>query len=846
MKKKQFTSFCSIFFIIAIFAGCVSGAKEAQRLLDKGDSVGAIEVLSKALIKQSDDKDCVAMFNSLYPSELEKRRPRKSLSEVRGKFASMQDTSDEVEAMRRRISEIGDIQTVESVAKDKSVKQTIDEGESLIQNLEEIVRIQNAVSPMPQYIGTPKDGNYTQVYKYNDDFQGQLADAKREMAEFYYNIAESAFPGSTIEEKKALLVYYEKADSYAKGLYSVNNRCAELYYGIGSIYEEETDLQNKKNALAAYSKIFDYVQSYSDADTKVKKLSYEIGMALKENASSLKDYEEVCKYLEAAKDFRDAKTQLKDVSYEVALLYKAEGTKASYEKAGEYFAQCGDYRNAKNETKLYNFYKKLNTLDNNISNGPNPVNNFSDTKVTLSLQAQGDKAQPSIKKENISSTSTKTVLKETNVTSDIPVFLKGSSSGKNRFFPGAVFDGSSIVAWEQKFIKAARNPIDVTIKANGSVLTSIELDDPSSESYSYRTITEAANSASRSKTVKPVCNYEFAEIVSEYDLSTVLGHGYDMQYCIIASPAGYKPEKSYTLVKVSQIFYTAEMQNPKLPVDLFSAEGGSVSENLLSKVSPYYISSVDYGRKAYVLIESDMSYEEVVADIKNYCPKDSSARLNDSIVSKWKNSRNMYSYQAAPYETIKGFDVLFNWIKDGFDNRLEDNEIYPISYRLKSLKDNSYAKLTMEETFSVDNKILKKSSDNVLVKDRVYTSKDMYSPRVYCGDGPFYKLCDIKASTGYVVIEFEKPMIAAEGAFIVGPDEIGSFFGSMGIYQSTAGCCIKLDSIVNTRDEECCEEVTAGVLKKGVPLIFCDSMDMGSFKVNKIYITDKKPSWYQY
>ena len=341
--------------------GCASNER-AKRLIASGDKVSAIEILSKRLLSKGDDEEALELFMSVYPSAVEELYTNETVKQVRNEFASKYGTS-EINAIKKCRSQISSSKNITS---HPDIGAVISKSSKIISNYNGLLRIKNAVSPLPARVGSAKTVQY-EVKKYTEDFATMYATARYELGEFYYNLAEASYPGQNIEERSVIINLYKNAASYAPGIGSCDERCAELCYLNGYDYEMVNSIEGHKAAIDWYKTSLTWVKGYRDSELKVQILSYEIALALMDVAETKKDYTEILGYLENAGNYKDAKTYILKVKYYLAYLYRDEHTVKSYEEAGKLFAELGNYKNSPYETELYKFYKKLKSLGKTYS-----------------------------------------------------------------------------------------------------------------------------------------------------------------------------------------------------------------------------------------------------------------------------------------------------------------------------------------------------------------------------------------------------------------------------------------------------------------------------------------------
>lgn len=682
MKKLLFRFVLPLALFSALLGGC-SSVYQATSELESGDEVAAIETLAKGLTKKPEDQKSADLFVTIYPNVVERRIPSRTISDVRKIITT--NNAQEFDTLKSMVSKLSDSYSINNVS---AISSVITEGEQIVKALDDLVRIQKAVSTMPVVIGNAKKGNLYQITKYTDNFAGQYQVAARGMGEFYYNLGEAAFAGRTVERKIEILRYYKRAGELVPGIGKVSQRCAQLCYDIGTSFETGTTLESKLNALSWFTDANYYVNGFLDVKTKISKANYEVAMLKKPSASTIEDWNAIIKYLENAGTYSDAATQLKDCNYEIAKLYKAKGTISDFETAGKIFSSLGDFRNARNESDLYSFYTKLRSLPGEHSSAKVSLRKGPGTPLTIN----------------------KDVQQLTNTTARLTVTTTSSYLGayttnvEKVVYPGAMIEGASIA--EQRFTQfksGKRNEIEVTISSSNGILEKGVLKNTLDADETIRTIRSIAKR--QANNITPTYTYEFYPVQSLEDLRQTTGVGADREKASYAMESSrWYPQKSYTLVKVTQRYYTATIPSPALPIDFFSTTGASGTApqaSSLKDVQPYYVASVDYGRVGYFVVSSKLSTNEIMADIIACRPKDrnntgvSGMRVNPQISDKWMENNTIVSNITVSEKVydINDIDGMYTWIKTGADMGVEIDDITPISFTLRNLLDNSYATL---------------------------------------------------------------------------------------------------------------------------------------------------------
>lgn len=657
MRKSYFYRFSAIAVLIVMLSGCTSS--RVQNLIASGDDVRAIELLAPELIRNHDNKQLVPLFDEIYPKAVETRLPTKTINQIKNENLGPYGSTTSA-ALKACINEIG---SERPLTDHSAISAVINQGGREIRKLDDLSRIQNAVAYMPAAVGGPKTGYTMLVEKYVEKFPVELAQAKKDMGQFYYELAEAGFPGTTVSRKKELVNYYKKAAEY------------------------------------------DF--AYANNKSRLQQLSYEIAMILKKDAATKTQLTEVINYFNLAENYKDTATQIIAVKYELAELYRADETYSAYEKAGQLYSECGTYKNAANEARLFEFYKSLKGLTKNYSYGSIALTSgrFTEKKLT----------------ENISDIDVyQSRLSASLKTSEVEVYTNAS---ENIVYPGAVIAGTSIP--QQKFsliTSGARKPLGFNIIAGNHLLSRGVIRNSALASDSVNMVHAAAKSQYRYMT--PECQYDFKTVYSPEELRMAVGVGADGAKLAVLDNKYWRTNRSYTVVSVSQKFYTAELEEPKLAIDMFDGSQKIPSAVEIGNVSPYFISSVDYGRKAYFVICSELPSEQIIEDVKKYRPGDYSKPnstvtrrwdLNSTIITGIENSEKVYQ--------ILSFEDMFYWIQYGNYGNFGVEELPPISCRMKALVDGSYAVLSSSTVQLIPNPdprtALEKAEQERLEKERL-------------------------------------------------------------------------------------------------------------------------------
>lgn len=626
--------------LTVMFAGCASMSR-IQNMINRGDKVGALELLCTRLSRNPADEEAVPLFVQIYPSVIDEVSPRKEVMQVRRDFANKYNTS-EINAIKKILDSMS---KKNGILYQSDISAVISESSSIINSYAQLVRVQKAVNQLPASIGNDKTGVYT-VEKIRNNYTNSYDNAKKELGEFYYNIAEAYYPGDTIDDRKTVIAIYKMASSFSISLNAISDKLASLNYLIA------VDLLNQnKNGDITKSEL-----------------------------------QEIMGYLEDAGDYKNAKQLLIEVKYYLAGLYEQENSIRSFEEAGKLYEEISGYKDSYYKAQLYRFYITIGNLKKSYKSG----------NITLS---HGNYTNFNLQKTELHDTNGSTYFRVNNKTSKVDIY---SNDYRTVIYPGSIINGESIASQDYtKFKYGSRNQLDFELNSEGRIIAEGKLLNPSDGSYTEKEI--YAYVLKNVSNIYPEFSYEFYELNSPDDLkfSTAIGAG-RKKVAYANETSRWNPKKSYTLVKVTQKYYTVKANVPSVPIKMFAADKNVVLSSNVKDVCPYYVEKVDYGRKAYFVISSDLTYDEIVSDFKTARPRDNKnsgatgLRVNPEIESKWGRNNTLVSAITIcdKYYSINDISGIYNWIKPGTQMAVEINEIVPISFTLRSVYDNSYAVLS--------------------------------------------------------------------------------------------------------------------------------------------------------
>ncbi len=319
---------------VFIIAGCASAAT----LMSRGDNVGAIEKLASQLKKKPNDQESADMFVSLYPSEVENRLQytERNVPDIINEWVTSQGYNSLPSALAARKKAVG---SSTFLADDSEIRHLITDMETTQKNLKDLEKIQKAVVSMPYEIG---EYDVYFVEKYSDNFSGMAQIADRSMAEFYYELGNAAAPGANRTQKIALFDLYGKVNLYSTGYGNISAKRAEAAYAVAEDYLAGSTIDEKKEAINWFNKANNIVTNYNDTNTRIREANYQIGLlyilkwadADLDNANTIianeyqirSDMENAIKYLEASKSYKDASTHIANCRKVLAALDEMHNT----------------------------------------------------------------------------------------------------------------------------------------------------------------------------------------------------------------------------------------------------------------------------------------------------------------------------------------------------------------------------------------------------------------------------------------------------------------------------------------------------------------------------------------
>ncbi len=298
---------------------------------------------------------------------------------------------------------------------------------------------------------------------------------------------------------------------------------------------------------------------------------------------------------------------------------------------------------------------------------------------------------------------------------DVMPMYSNVDPGTSTIYPGAIINGASLFSSAYTIVPINRTGMKLTSNIANSKPINVE-------EVSYSNVNSALNDFATSfkGDVLKSWSYDMQEVKNIEDINKALGIGVNIKYVDL----GLKLEKSIVsektnlLVVIRQNYYSVDAEPKNRPVDYFE-KGADLSN--VGVFEPAYISQVDYGRMAVLLINSDLEASELKAGIDAGISGikggyDSDKKFEDSIISYTLqifgggNNTQISNVTGNDSDVIekdgmfakfrKNFfggeekDVTASYIKsvtEFIDNGNADGltNAVPIGYKLKYINDNS-------------------------------------------------------------------------------------------------------------------------------------------------------------
>jgi thiol-activated cytolysin len=305
-----------------------------------------------------------------------------------------------------------------------------------------------------------------------------------------------------------------------------------------------------------------------------------------------------------------------------------------------------------------------------------------------------------------------------NLTKTVPLTEVSILSGiTSDLFPGAILRGDSLYNGTFAVSGLDRKPMtySLSVQDGTSAPRSAEMQDPSLSEFrdTFGVVLSQANL--NNVPVSAFTNVE--EIRSEQDIDFSLGVDVNTLKTDVKSTFNFQSQdiKSRFLITVDMAFFTADLDTSLEPSDFFadSVSVEDVQQEFNDEVPPVYVSSITYGTRYYVAVESSFSSEELDAAL-NVAFNNGTTQVDGSVTLSTEEVLQNTSFTAIAVGAQPAQLAAFNAILSGDDRLvavqkfLTDGTKFsaanigaPLSFTMKNMTDNSVAALAFSNTTDV-------------------------------------------------------------------------------------------------------------------------------------------------
>lgn len=280
-------------------------------------------------------------------------------------------------------------------------------------------------------------------------------------------------------------------------------------------------------------------------------------------------------------------------------------------------------------------------------------------------------------------------------------------------FPGALIDGGSIISGDYIPITIDRAPIKLyTDLLNKNGKASIVVDHPTPSSIT-QAIKELINDDEVNGATTAKVSFEVEEIKSSEELDLKIGVSLNAKKASVANNFEFNKNKNKRsfLIKMIDVMYSINMDFPQKSSDLFSSniKANELKNALSSNTMPCYVSSVKYGRSAYIAFETNderigfgdslkakLNAFGMSAEAKSEVSKlvsNSSYRISGTIIGG--NADDALS-------GINSLDKLIEFVQSK-GSYSKDNPPAMLSYTLRRISDNRIFSINKAAKYTVKN-----------------------------------------------------------------------------------------------------------------------------------------------
>lgn len=310
-------------------------------------------------------------------------------------------------------------------------------------------------------------------------------------------------------------------------------------------------------------------------------------------------------------------------------------------------------------------------------------------------------------------------------------------------YPGAVFNYESFQDGSYQPISGDRKPITFsTSLPGGGGPGKTTVDEPSLSSVRDG-IREILNPYSGATAAKLFFHGE--EIYSKEHFALSVGGNLSSNSFDLSAQFSFDNTavKSRYLIEFSQEYYSIDLDIPPAGMEHWFEKPSKV-EDQLDNISPVYVSSIRYGRKVFILVESEsFSYEQLAGLETSFSIFNTDVAINvDQTMEKLVNEKSikvavMGGSAEDATKLINNIDELSEFLNRGA-NYNQNNPGVPLGYTMRFVGDNSIADLRQYGEFTIRECV--PNSAEVAIPDQLFLCPDhVGGDNEFNGNDPFIK-----------------------------------------------------------------------------------------------------------
>lgn len=212
----------------------------------------------------------------------------------------------------------------------------------------------------------------------------------------------------------------------------------------------------------------------------------------------------------------------------------------------------------------------------------------------------------------------------------------------------------------------------------------------------------------KSNTFKISANMQYKKSILYDKKSMALTFGCNVEYLQnklgINFNAIRNQESSAYLIQFRQIYYTVSAELPQAPSDVFADDvtWQDIQHKISNDNPPCYVQNVQYGREVYLLMQSDLSSEDLKTHLDGVLHFSNGSLTTDNDVETKKINKNINCsiitmggkpiFIDGNLEDANIIEKVNNIISENVDFSAE-NPAFPLSYTVAFLKDNKIASI---------------------------------------------------------------------------------------------------------------------------------------------------------